>query len=124
MIDIIIFFIIIIIKIFLFPTSQSTDFEVHRNWKAITNSLPISKWYFYSKNKWTLDYPPLFAYMEYILGKLSKFFDPNITNLDSINYDSFICKTFMRGTVLLGDLFLFCSIKYCPMSIFLLCNIA
>jgi len=117
MIDIIIFFIIIIIKIFLFPTSQSTDFEVHRNWKAITNSLPISKWYFYSKNKWTLDYPPLFAYMEYILGKLSKFFDPNITDLDSINYDSFICKTFMRGTVLLGDLFLFFSLKFLSRSL-------
>ena len=117
MIDKVIFFIIIIIKIFLFPTSQSTDFEVHRNWKAITNSLPISKWYFYSKNKWTLDYPPLFAYMEYILGKLSKFFDPNITNLDSINYDSLVCKTFMRGTVLLGDLFLYFSIKFLSKNI-------
>jgi len=116
MIDITILFIIIIIKIFLFPTSQSTDFEVHRNWKAITNSLPISKWYFYSKNKWTLDYPPLFAYMEYILGKLSKYFDPNITNLDKIDYDSFRCKTFMRGTVLLGDLFLFFSIKFLSRS--------
>ena len=112
MIDFLILGIIILFKIFLFPTSHSTDFEVHRNWKAITNSLPISEWYFYSKNKWTLDYPPLFAYMEYILGKISTFIDEDITNLKKVNYDSTKCIIFMRSTVLLGDLFLFFSLKY------------
>ena len=112
LVDKIIFLIVVILKIFLFPTSQSTDFEVHRNWKAITNSLPISEWYFYSDNKWTLDYPPLFAYMEYILGKISKLVDPNITNLEKYNYNSLKCKVFMRTTVLFGDLFLFFSIKF------------
>ena len=110
--DKILFLLIIFLKIFLFPTSQSTDFEVHRNWKSITNTLPISEWYFYSDNKWTLDYPPLFAYMEYVLGKISKFFDSNITNITKFNYDSIKCIIFLRTTVLLGDVFLFFSINF------------
>ena len=94
-----------------FLYSQSTDFEVHRNWKAITTSLPIDKWYFDSGSIWTLDYPPLFAYMEYILGMISKLFDKNITVLSNYNYGNWSCKCYQRSTVLIGDILLFFALK-------------
>ena len=111
MLETLTFIIILSIKFLLFPTNESTDFEVHRNWKAITTSLPIREWYTNNLNIWTLDYPPLFAYMEYILGIISKLFDPNITNINLINYKSKICKYYMRCTVLIGDFLLGYSIK-------------
>lgn len=74
---------------------RSTDFEVHRNWLSLTFSLPFEQWYTDSRNQWSLDYPPFFAYFEYILSKIANFFPNlqqmlNVNNIDYINFGTII----------------------------------
>ena len=94
------------VKILLFPSYHSTDLEVHRNWLAVTSSLPLDQWYYNEDSKWTLDYPPLFAYFEFLLSIPATMLDPNITQLHSLDYASDTCVTFQRMTVVASDLIL------------------
>lgn len=48
--------------------SHSTDMDVHLHWKALVRQVPISDWYTDESSRWTLDYPPLFAYFEYAIS--------------------------------------------------------
>ncbi|KAH7428331.1 hypothetical protein KP509_10G087900 [Ceratopteris richardii] len=96
------------IKMLLMPTYHSTDFEVHRHWLALTASLPLNQWYIDETSPWTLDYPPFFAWFEYVLSFFARIVDPVIVDLTrGLKYDAASAVYFQRGSVMCSDLLLF-----------------
>ncbi|KAG6459898.1 hypothetical protein O3G_MSEX011669 [Manduca sexta] len=98
-------------------TCHSTDFEVHRNWLAITYNTSINQWYYESTSEWTLDYPPLFAWLEYCLSLVAVWFDPKMLEVNNLNYKSDMTVLFQRLSVIVLDIIFIYAARSCALLV-------
>ena len=79
---------------------------------AITSLLPVSEWYFEDTSEWTLDYPPLFAWFEYLLSRFAPA-EMLVITKDPLQVTEAMVL-FHRLTVMMSDVVLFYGIhRYC-----------
>lgn len=93
---------------------HSTDFDVHRNWLAITYNLPVAKWYLENTSQWTLDYPPFFAYFEWFLSHMVPNFVMEDGCLSIVEKGLYSLPTilFQRLSVIASEVVLFVSLQW------------
>jgi alpha-1,3-glucosyltransferase len=72
---------------------------------AITFEKPLKEWYYEQSSVWTLDYPPFFAYFEWLLGQIGgNFVDREMVKVENQYYGEISVTYYQRATVIVSDL--------------------
>ena len=99
------------------PT-ESHDFNVHRHWLALTNTLPVDQWYTDpSTGYYSLDYMPLFAWCEWALSQFAPLFDSEMLKMENTKYFSKATSIFQTTSVVLLDLSMVFGIWICSRAL-------
>lgn len=71
----------------------------------------MKEWYINARSQWTLDYPPFFAWFEYLLSHFAGFFDREMLKVENLNHDSKNTVLYQRATVMVSDVVLAYGVK-------------
>lgn len=61
---------------------------------------------FQDTSQWTLDYPPFFAWFEFVLSQFAVWVDPGMVKIQNLEYSSKATIVFQRLTVVTADILL------------------
>ena len=62
-------------------------------------------------SQWTLDYPPLFAWFEWLLAQVARLFDPGMLTVQEQPYLTPATLVFQRLSVICADMVLFVGVR-------------
>ena len=64
-------------------------------------------------SEWTLDYPPFFAYFEWLLSLFAQYADEGMLQVKNLDYDNWQTIYYQRATVIVSELILAYALHKC-----------